>query len=490
MTIKTIKKYLTLAAIAGSTMLGACAPPPTIETEFKKKFIEAGKTQQEADVGFVYGTRQMYLKKEIGPDGKERYVPDYQSIPLSERIKQNDEMLGACGALLGYANESNADFVDEFGLRPRLLKREAAIRYNNDRMNLVRLHEELMALLAGNPAADGKLGVSEAELSYPLSGLEKKLNFVPEYLEEAAKQGRLSPLEQIRLIYGFEKEIPNPDYPDKDNTRKTIWKAFAIGVSINSYDTDFPRDRAADYIEIIRGGEPQPAVAIYHDNNSKDLTIAVIDSDPAGTPGNGAPDAIEIVAIGGARELLTDEKLLARIFTPKSARIRARPARPPMTTQIVRVGEVAYDPWEKSASSFEVPFGEYKSQDGGNYTLRVAYGAADGGGRKVKYVAKVYHMPGDPSKEVEGRVIEYYRLKKEYDKPAANIITGNSRLSIDYPGKQTQSGIDSIFLEAKPYRKDYDFGTSRFRIEDRDGKDPLYESRREYEKPKETTLED
>ncbi len=489
-----MKKALA-AIVLGSTLLVGCKPK-TFETELRNILQNEYKmTPEEAEVGVVGGLRPKY-GKQVKKDEKEVWEPNYDSVTIKQRIKQHEEMANDLEQLLSFRNKENTHFIDEFQIRGKLEKDEKAIQFNLNKLRLVGLYKEFSTLM-GIPEDEAKK-IGEIELIYPLSPLESQLQFDAKYVREAKKANCLTIIDEWNLAYAFSLEIPNPAYPEIDKTKRTIWAKKQVALRIVSYDTELQGDHQADYMEIYRGNEKKPAIKIFRSASAPVLDVAVIDYDAAGERGHGIPD--EVVNVSDIQRPIdvynAKKELLEKLFHEKKKLERIRPHEKEMIVSIVRVGEnresqrigEVLNAEHNLKDGFSVPF-EYLSRDGKNYTL--AYnlkGKADEEEHEIKWVAKRYMVPGTAI-DVAGRVVAYYRVKPEYREHVINLGVDGRRMTISRAGQVDVSGFDAIFVESEPYRITYDYGTSRWAIEDKDNKLPKYEIRYEYAQPHDHELE-
>ena len=474
--------------LVGAALLSAGCAPKTFETEVKdilqKKY---NKTQEEAEVGAIKAERDLFLKK-VDKDGKETWVPNYDSVSIDERIVQHNEMKKNMDELLNFKDNNTVKLVDEFQIRAQLEKDEKAILFNLEKYNLVALHKQFTVSMGILEMDNFK--VNESMLIYPLANLDDKLVFDAKYVQEAKKAGLMKPFDELIFFYKFQKEVANPAYPLSDNVNKTYWVTKQALVKIVSYDLDFPGDHVADYIEAFRGGEKKPAIKIFHSASSSSLDVAVIDLDKEGERGHGVPDAvINVFGISKASDLYANGEHLAAIFESKKKSVRVRPLEKNMDIQIVKVGELKSDPWEyDKVNGYNVPL-EYQATNGKNFTLAYKLSTPkdtekkEDAEMKIEWIAKRWVIPNS-AQDVNGRVVSYYHVVPQYNSKVANVKIDEQKITLSRSEKEDVSGPAPLFIEKEPYKVSYDHGSSRWIIEDKDNNSkPKYEARYELEKP-------
>ncbi|MBI4441081.1 hypothetical protein HY639_02855 [Candidatus Woesearchaeota archaeon] len=477
-----------VALLVGTTLTITGCGAPTFETELKDILQrEYTKTQEEAEVAVVKGERDLFLTR-VEKDGKEAWKPNYNSVTIRERITQTQQMANDLDQLLSYKNKDNTRFLDEFGIRDQLEKDEQAIQFNLGKQRLVALHKEFQQKMGLTEEEAPK--VNESMLIYPLAALEKTLLFDARYVQEARTATTLVPFDDLEFRYKFEQEIPNPAYPNMDPVNQTIWIPLDVKVRLVSYDADSPRDHKPDYLEVYRLGEKTPAIKIFHSTSSNSLDVAVVDVDKEGERGHGVPDEVLTVwYITRASDVYDNYKhLLAKLFQEKKKLERVKPLEREMDVQIVPVGDLKDDAWEyDTVKGFSVPL-EYQDKDAKNYTLAYKFlpktkDTPDGREHELAWVAKRWKVSNSPA-DVVGRVVTYHKVLPAYKSGIIGIGLDRHRLTMTRSGQPDVTGLDSLFIEREPYKITYDWGASRWIIEDRDNKSsPKYEARYEQVKP-------
>ncbi len=478
-----MKKALATLILGSALVLVGCRPK-TFETELENILQNEYKmTVEEAKVGVVKGERDLFLTR-VEKDGKEEYVPNYNSVTITERIEQLKGMAKDVDELLSYQNEETVQFVDEFKIREQLQKDERIIQFNLDRYNGVSLYQDFCKLMGIEKEVPP---VNETKLLCPWIPLENLLHFDAKYVEEARKT--MVPFDDFVLTYRFVLEIPNPEYPHKDNTNATIKVPKEVALRLVSYDVG-SRDYNPDYIEVFRGNEKKPAIKIFRSTGSTTLDVYTADTDKEGERGYGLPNEVgNIFNVTRASDVYDNHKeLLAKIFAEKAKSKRIRPVEKEMTVRVVKVGELQSDPWRYDyTNGFDVPL-EYNF--GENYMLVYKFkplqkkDKKNKQGRELEWIAHRWAVPNTiPEQDITGRVVTYHRVKPEYAKDILSVTISGHHVTLTRMGMPDVAGDISLFVEKLPYKISYDWGENRYQLEDKDQKLPLYEAQLEQAKP-------
>lgn len=471
--------------ILGSALLLTGCRPKTFETELEAILQNEYKmTIEEAKVGVVKGERDLFLTR-TEKNGKEEYNPNYNSVTITERIEQMKSMSKDVDELLSYNDEEIVQLVDEFKIREQLQKDERVIQFNLERYTIVSLYQDFCKLMG---IEKDVAPVNETKLLCPWISLENLLQFDAKYVEDARKT--MVPFDDFILTYKFVQEIPNPEYPHKDNTKATIKVPKEVALRLVSYDLDSPRDYNPDYIEVFRGKEKKPAIKIFRSTGSTTLDVYVVDTDKEGERGYGSPNEIgNISQVIRASDVYDNHKeLLIKIFAEKIKPKRMRPIENEKIIRIVKVGELQSDPWRYDyTNGFAVPL-EYNF--GNNYLVAYKFKSLqkkdkkNKQGRELEWFAHRWIAHNTiPEQDITGRVITYHRVKPEYAKDVLSANISGQHVTLTRLGMPDVAGDISLFIEKIPYKISYDWGDNRYQIENKDNKLPLYEAQLEQVKP-------
>ncbi len=527
---KKNNSWLWGAAFLGVLGLSGCKEPFDAKV---MKILQAkkGYTEEQALVGAGQALRWRYMVEKDG-----LFLFNYNAVPLEDKVKKIRGMQRTLNFWLDPRNDRTRRYLDLFKQREYLEHQEKILEYKVDRFNHVILYAQFERLMRKQHVSFSPVmkeaptpkGLSDLEILLPQTNLTKELPFNAGYVESAKSRKQLRELENIIHSITFYEEEANPQYPHIDPHNKTRLVRQTRDLQIITYscsdvgNEEEVRTRSADYIEVFRSKngawEETPAIKIFKSQGSELPTVVVLDKDRAGLRGHGVPDLVSELEGGlmSGKMLLTHhEGLLEALFTKPVQEKRVLPVEVPQEVKIVHVGEAVASKYVLSEDGWKVPYDRYNQ--GTNYTLWVKYVddktphavSPELALRKVseiEYVAKRFFVPGTRDvlqgrlgDDVQGRVVEYYKVKPEFAKSvkAAYIDEGTHMLKLLQHGKPLSENSDEFFFVAqdgkdpKPYMIQFDEGERRFSIVDIDGKPQkksLYEAREEFARPHDLDL--
>jgi hypothetical protein len=488
-----LRKWLLGALLAASMTVG-CKPKNWPDEFVKIAKDEYKMTQEMADTGLAVKLRSRYMKIEE-KDGKKLMVPNYGRVTLDQQIENQKSLQGTLNELLDQKDkgmEKWRDYAEKRGVLKRWERREEAVDFRLRRLRRVKVFQEFMNAM-GYSSPDltevSKIaGQYSISLYYPDNKIEDKTKIDPEYVKNALTKERL---EMVDTFVKLLEKKPNPAYPNKDMLEQYIWKEVNKGFRMESYDVDM--DKQIDYIYVFRKNdkgdlEKLPALAVYKSLRSNTPDVCTIDIDKEGSNGYGYPDAIARVSgvTNGYDFLKNNEGLVKAMFIDLVKHERERSPESEMKVYVVKYGELENLLWEtETKNGFKVPY-NYKNEKDDNFRLGYEYKKAEEGkqpkffeAREIDYFVKKY--------DVAQRVVEAYKLKPEFKgKKFYNVMV----LDNNFVEVETDTGMIARYrlnslIEEKPFRVEFDYGKYRDTIEDRDGKEPVYEARKRVIQPKE-----
>jgi hypothetical protein len=260
-----------------------------------------------------------------------------------------------------------------------------------------------------------------------------------------------------------------------------VWKARHQKIELTEYkivDVEKPLDNKGDYIEgyrVIEGKkESRPAIKVFFPT-SGEMAVLLVDLDEEGQPGFGVPDIIEEISnTTNVQELINDGELLNSLFDKKEAKKnRVVQEAQLFKIEIMPIGGHV-DEWQKSpdASGWLVPF-KYVNERGDNYNVRVHYKKPNfdpatasthphSEYMEIEYVEKEYTKSGERYEASNGKVIEYYRPRKDFSGPVkANVEydENTKKVSFEFEDGSVVEGFvtpgKNKFVEDTPYAKSY-----------------------------------
>ena len=506
------KRSAGILAAATLGVLGLVGCKKTFDQEVKDILMNDYKfTEEQALVGVGSALRWRFMTKT--PNGKFEF--NYGSMSAEDQLQKLRDVKGTVTSFLDPNDADSRRYLDLFNQRSELERKERVLNYDISRFELVityKRFEQLMRNIRVPPVQDPRSNPNPANLSdldilFPGTNLEQILQFTARYVEDARANRRLNSVEDVRISVSALEEEPNPDYPQVDPNNATKWVQRSRSLRIVSYDCDALPDNLADYVEVYRvkddgTSEMSPAIKVFKSQGSQSLDVAVMDKQRFGERGHGVPEEVREISVARGSEIYDNyREVLQNLFKRPEAERRQIPRESPIRASIVRVGEVEQSEYVTNPAGWSVP-AEYKDRIGNNYTLWVKFADDPNAdphqarARSIEYVARRFVMSGTRN-DVAARVVEYYRVKPEFagNVRLATVDNRNRTMQIFQDGRANASNLDSFFLQSDaqgkpvPFRIEYDTGTLRVTIEDRDNNaTPLYEAKKEVTRPHDVGL--
>jgi hypothetical protein len=503
-----------LAAIAATLILGfltACTPP------YRQTFNDEGKakgwTQKQTDAAFAYADRTFWSR-----EVKENtYVISYGKVPTSKVEQQLVGVLKDLDAGLDPKNTEMKQYLDTFKLRKDMTHDEEIAQAIYDRVRASELQGEFSQKMGDTP----EYGI-EAELAqgynirkiYVNKPMAEAFPFTSDQIEAAKKSGTLKQIASAELDYSNEYDHKEADPKAPEDQNAFVWKARHQKIVLTEFkivDVDKPLDNKGDYIEgyrVIEGKqESRPAIKVFFPT-SGEMAILLVDLDEEGQPGFGVPDIIEDISNTiNVQELITDGELLNSLFDKKEAKKnRVVQEAQLFKIEIMPIGG-HIDEWQKSpdASGWIVPF-KYVTERGDNYNVRVHYKKPSfdpstasthphSEYMEIEYIEKEFTKSGERYEASNGKVIEYFRPRKEFSGPVKATVQyedNTKKVSFEFEDGSVVDGFvtpgKNKFVEDTPYAKSYNEGQKRWWIES-SSNDGKFDKRKSVGQPKEETGE-
>ncbi|MBI2023192.1 hypothetical protein HYT01_01350 [Candidatus Giovannonibacteria bacterium] len=484
-------------------------------------FVIAGReiaTDQKGE--FKYTRRQAKVAVAraqlhiIGKFDKEKgmWTLHPESIGVEDAKKVLENQAKSADALLSYRNMQDSDFIDWFkGFREGLLKEEQIALWILRRLQYVSSYNQFVDMVGEMPPemrgkeyeyffASGRKSYS-IRMIYPLADITK-IPFSAAYVENAKRDGTLKLVDSFTVTSDrkFGKKEVNIHDPNDFS-----WKEVQNGWVINSYrilpDKEKPLENNVHYIEVFRTDgsralEPKPAVKGFMASGESKVSVFVIDYDRSGKDGFGSPDEIYKIfsGISTGSEIydLTfyRGKVLLSLFDPPNASMkpeRRKPPERPVYTEIVKMGELQLDMWEKG--SWALPAVDFRSlKENVSLVFDKAKTPAEMQLEK-EGLSRVKSIKQEYSKDNQTVVIKYWLPKQEYAE--RNITYNNSAfgdtIRLRRRGGQEETG-EAGYFGKRVTAIDYFFAGRWFRIVDEDG-DGVFEKRKTISSPVEVSFE-
>jgi hypothetical protein len=507
------KLVASLVLLSSVLVINGCTPP------YRQTFNDEGKargwTQKQTDAAFAYADR-IFWSREVSEN---KYVITYGKVPTSKVREQLQGSLTDLDSALDPKNTEMRQYLDTFKLREDMKHDEEIAQAIYDRVHAAELQTQFKQKMGDvseyGPEAEMAQGYNVKRI-YVNKPLVDAFPFTSDVIDGAKKNGSLKQVATLTLDESnqYDHKEPNPKNPNDPND--FIWKARTQKIVLTEYkviDIEKPLDNRGDYIEgyrVVEGKQEQyPAIKVFFPP-SGDMAILLVDADQDGMPGFGVPDVIESISSQtNLTDLMQNQSLLNGLFDKKTAKNN----RNPEATQLFKI-EIAplgkhIDEWQKSpdAEGWIVPF-KYANIKGDNFNVRLHYKKLkiDGDGDaamaaahseylELEYIEKEYTKTGDKYTASAGRVIEYYRPKKEFaGKVKAQVLHYDDTKKLQF---ETEDGSvitgfvtpgKNKFIEDVPYAKSYNEGQKRFWIESSNS-DGKYDKRKTVGPPKELTGE-
>jgi len=487
-----------------------CAPP------YRQTFTDEGKargwTEKQTDAAFAYADRSYWSRE----TGENKYVISYSKVPLTKVREQLEGSMKNLDSALDPKNAEMKQYLDTFNLRPDMEHDEEIAQAIYDRAHAAELQTQFKQKMGDLPEygeeAEAAQGYSARRL-YVNKPLVDAFPFTSDVIDAAKTNGTLKQVATLTLDESNQYDHKEPNPKNLDDANDFVWKARNQKFVLTEYkivDVDKPLDNKGDYIEgyrVIEGQQEQyPAIKIFFPP-SADIAILLVDTDENGMPGFGVPDVLE--DISSATNLLTllhDDNLLNSLFDKKEAKNNRVVADAQLfKIEIAPLGKKV-DEWQQAsdASGWIVPF-KYVDMRGDNYNVRIHYkklkidpvdpdaAHAHGDYLEIEYIEKEYTKTGDNYTPSAGRVVEYYRPRKDFaGKVKAQVLHAedSKKLQFEFEDGTIIEGFvtpgKNKFVEDTPYAKSYNEGQKRWWIESSNG-DGKYDKRKSVGQPKEPT---
>ena len=508
-----IHKILTAAALVAVLALSGCTPP------YRQTFNDAGKekgwTQKQTDAAFAYADR-IFWSREVGEN---KYIIAYGKVPTSKVREQLEGSLKDLDAALDPKNAEMKQYLDTFNLRKDMQHDEEIAQAIYDRVHAAELQTQFKQKMGDiseyGPEAEMAQGYSVRKI-FVNKPLVDAFPFSSDVIDSAKKSGTLKQVATLTLDESnqYDRKEANPKNPDDPND--FVWKGRNQKIVLTEYkiiDVEKPLDNKGDYIEgyrVIEGKQEQyPAIKVFFPPSGS-MALLLIDADEDGMPGFGVPDVIqEISSATNLTDLMQNQSLLNSLFDKKEAKKnRVVEEAQLFKIEIAPLGKHV-DEWQKSPDSdgWIVPF-KYANLAGDNYNVRIKFKSikaditsgeypnsdhAHSMYMEIEYIEKEYTKTGDKWEPSAGRVLEYYRPRKEFaGKVKAKVLhfDDTKKVQFEFQDGSIVEGFvapgKNKFIEDVPYAKSYNEGQKRWWIEssDNNGK---YDKRKAVGQPKEST---
>jgi hypothetical protein len=508
-----MKKFLATIILVVTALTTACVPP------YRQTFNDAGKekgwTQKQTDAAFAEADKYFW-SRELSEN---KYIITYGKIPTAKVREQLEGVLKDLDAGLDPKNAEMKQYLDTFNLRKDMEHDEEITQAIYDRVRASELQTEFKQKMGDTPEYGPEAEMAQgysARRIYVDKPLVQAFPFTSDVLDAAKKNGNLKQIAQITLdeTNQYDHKEANPKNPEDEND--FIWKARNQKLVLTEYkvvDIDKPLDNKGDYIEgyRVRDGKQEqfPAIKVFFPPSGS-MALLLVDADEDGMPGFGIPDLIESIESDvNLQELIQNNELLNSLFDKKEA----KKSRVIEQAQLFKV-EIAplgakVDEWQKapSADGWIIPF-KYANMLGDNYNVRIKYKqikadlAANGYPNpdhahsmymEIEYIEKEYTKSGDKYEPSAGKVLEYYRPKKDYSgKVKARVLhfDDTKKIQFEFEDGTIVDGFinpgKNKFIEDEPYAKSYNEGQKRWWIEKSEGF-KVYDKRKSVGQPKEST---
>ncbi len=496
------KLTLLLLIILPSTLLVGCA------TQYDEAFFEEAKnkfTPEESLAAYYYSLLLLFAFQ----DDKGMWHADYRALTNRDVLATVNSMLSDIDNIL--KSKFWLRLVRRLELEQPLLRKEAILRYIRERLAFRELMIKFYKLIGeavpelkletNNPAYLNGGGSYKPTLKSTLreEGSEKfdplilwptvdlrKFKFVPTYISEAKREGKLYKLGDL-FLFDEEKEVKSLYEIAKNQTPSEKLEKVREGYLIRAFkviDPEIPnKKQVADVIEVFRvfeikldqetliyQREPQPFMIGYRGLKSRSVNVWVIDIDRPEETGYGIPnEVVTQVNIKVPRDLITKEVQYAflikysRYEKPKEK--REIPEETEIKLEIVRAGGIKVDPWEYSEEGFKVPF-VYKEKEQEEWKFRVGVKLEEG---KILYVEKIWYRKG---------VREKFNLKEEFaQKEYLDAKVTNKILTLHPKGEFSIEGHVDLFIKPLPFEITYEVENNLVIIRD-ENEDGIFEKRR------------
>ncbi len=442
--------------------------------------------------------------------GKGYWSIDYTRVITTEEVlKYVRDQLACIDIILSYKDDETARSIDFWkGFRKGFERKEKEIRW---------VEQRLLYVVNYNQFID-KVGETDSEtvkklmpygpkayslrLIYPANDI-KELKFTASYIEKAKKDGTLVLVNEFPVV---EQKKFAEKIVDKDDPNKFTWKSHYRGWLIKAYkimpQKEQPTKANIDYLEIYKAKfadtgqgrkfdafEQEFVISGFKAGDKEGVNIFVVDYDWEAIKGF-SPDKIfeTYVDVIFGNEIYTVENLrkeiLEVLYNPPIAEqkeYRKKPPQKPLFVEVVKMGEVTVDLWEKSEEGFIIPF-SYSTQGPGKFdvSLEIEWKKAkDAAEKKIEEergLKQIEFFKQILKKGLAVKIIEYYIPKKEYGK--RDVKEGVALYNTIRIRRQDepQEEADIKYFGNRLQMIDYEYGGRWYRILDKDG-DGKFEKR-------------
>jgi len=498
----TRRLYVLAFAVAAIFMAGC---RKNTEDHFMDAAKAKGWTQDQAEVAFPEGEKSFHLRK-----AGDVFEYNYGVLTTVEVRQQVDEFRRDYAAILDYKDEEASRYLEVYGLRKHFEQREELWEAVGARILLAELFEKFRSFMGvgmtfDDPElAEAHIGRFNLKKIFTSGDTAKAFPFASSQVEEARKQGRLKPIEEVeaKVVRPYDRKELDPAHLEDPN--EFIWRDYKAALKGTSYkilDADKPKDNFSNYIEVFRvnvnDGKPEssPAIRVFFPNSG--AGVIVVDTDQEGRdPGYGLPDLVAPTGHRSVQDVMDDKQLLRMIFLAKEKQHRIPPVKKKVYMEIVKVGDgSAVDPWEKApdAAGFSVPGSTlekphpYRNATGKNFNVKLKFTPREkpqSGDDTQMLLAKQIESfikewtGGSRYAPSEGQVKEYYRPKPDFaqrsiEKAEVDQYKDTKRVVVTFTDGTERNGMvtagSNQFTEDEPWAIEYTDGTKRFRIEKSQG---------------------
>lgn len=489
-------------------MLTSCA---TLEDQARDILkSKHGMNEYEADTGAAQVVLMDKVKKdpngkliiETDENGNSGYVIDHEIFTIQAKKEKIEQLLAETKKWLDPRQTDPGSSIGRFlrnypAVKERLQKQVVTMEEALSRYTRICQFIEFSQKMGVDieRMENFKKWKNDNVVLYPGTDLEKEINFLPNYVEQAIKDGKTRILRESILESRWDEKTDNPDYPNKDKINKTLWVTKEVKIKITAYDVN--EDKECDYLHVFRlnsDGSPEkyPIIAIYHTINGNTVNVLAMDLDRPGHPSFGIPDRFEIAPISSVEEFFTKKQDTLKTvlngrdeekkFIYNEERMKTYFCQPgTIKTVKEEINEKGWDkPIDYAHGEFQV-FIKYKKlempkKEDGDKKISIA--------RQIEWIALQYHQKGNKYADINGRVVEFYRPNDTYRELSFDGITiRKTMLELFIAGKPSQRILIQYLMEKDPFQIDFDEGEQRITIIDKDNNGTL-ETRTMQKKPR------
>ena len=437
-------------------------------------------------------------------DGKMIYKIDYNSIETPVIETKLHELTVTLEGIVDPRNKSHiTKYIEDLNIKDKQLYKLKILKEIESGYTRLNKYKEFLKKLGMD---EKTIEMTTKELNDGLAirwpgFLEEKTQFEPTYVSEARKKPDTMKSTHTFVLNNFEFYVTkdNPDYPQKDNTKKTIKELESFNLLFSSIDIN--NDKEPDWIEMYQldnNGIPgkYPAIGVYKtiDESKPVLLVYDIDNNP-NHPSYGIPDGFATTYdVKNGLDIIKNQKpIFETVLNGRlnEKKINFEENKAEMKLYSVRPGDIIIVEYEINEDGWPLPTQQYKFND--NFVLYYKIASQENSitddeseGIKIEWIAKKYHGKYE-WQSVQERVVEFYKLKPEYiDKEFEKFDVFKNdtvKFSLLDEGKLEEWGI-KYFIDEHPFKIDYDSGEDRITLIDEDA-DQKYEKMSKEQKIKE-----